>query len=292
MEKYYKPSGKFSLIFILYFLLISITAFPILALIYAYCIWYIPFVYIRFFITIGFGLLVGVVILQFVIKKGKVRNPLLGFTIGFVGAFLALYFHWTIWIDLVIKAGESQDSNNVGILVSNIDFRQVFSLIFRPDLVFEYISQINEYGMWSIKGAMVNGTFLWVIWLIEISIVVAISGILPYLETKKPFSESTNSWYEEVVLPALGHIENKQQMIVDISQSNFANFDFLIKNISNKKDSHSIFTLYKSKSGKNYLSIENKTLKIGNKGKIRFDTDQVVEYIAISSEFSKILVDK
>ncbi|CAA9201826.1 hypothetical protein [Flavobacterium collinsii] len=292
MEKYYKPSGKFSLIFILYFLLISITAFPILALIYAYCIWYIPFVYIRFFITIGFGLLVGVVILQFVIKKGKVRNPLLGFIIGFVGAFLALYFHWTIWIDLVIKAGESQDSNNVSILVSNIDFRQVFSLIFRPDLVFEYISQINEYGMWSIKGAMVNGTFLWVIWLIEISIVVAISGILPYLETKKPFSESTNSWYEEVVLPALGHIENKQQMIVDISQSNFANFDFLIKNISSKKDSHSIFTLYKSKSGKNYLSIENKTLKIDNKGKIRFDTDQVVEYIAISSEFSKILVDK
>jgi hypothetical protein len=290
MEKYYKPSGKFSSVFILYFLLVSVIAFPILGLLYAYCIWYIPFVYINFFITIGFGFLVGFVIAQFVIKKGKVRNPFLGLIIGLAGALLALYFHWAIWIDLVINAGESYGSNRIGITVSNIDFLQVYSLIFRPDLVLEYIGQVNEYGTWGIRGATVSGAFLWVIWLIEFIIVIAISVFLPYLEAKRPFSESTNSWYEEVILPAFNYIENKQQIIADISQSNHANFDFLSKDINSETDSHSICTLYKSKSGKNYLSIVNKTSKTDDKGNISFDNDQIVEYIAVNSEFSKILI--
>lgn len=292
MEKYYKPSGKFSSIFILYFLLVSVIAFPILGLVYAYCIWYIPFVYINLFITIGFGFLVGFVIAYFVIEKGKVRNPFLGFIIGLAGALLALYLHWAIWIDLVINAGESYGSNKVGITVSNIDFLQVFSLIFRPDLVFEYIGQVNEYGTWGIRGATVSGTFLWIIWFIEFIIVIAISGFLPYLEAKKPFSESTNSWYEEVVLSAFGYIENREQIITSIAQSNYEGFTSLSKEVNSEEDSHSIFTLYKSKSGKNYLSIDNKTSKTDNKGNISFDNDLIVEYIAINSEFSKILLDK
>ncbi|MCP2024885.1 hypothetical protein L1276_000025 [Flavobacterium sp. HSC-32F16] len=240
----------------------------------------------------GFGFLAGFVIALFVIKKGKVRNPLLGLVIGVAGALLALYFHWAIWIDLVINAGESYGSNKVGITVSNIDFLQVFSLVFRPDLVFEYIGQVNEYGTWGIRGATVSGTFLWVIWSIELIIVIAISGFLSYLEAKKPFSESTNSWYEEVILPAFNYIENKQQIIASIAQSNHADFDFLNKDINSETDNHSIFTLYKSRSGKNYLSIDNKTSKTDDKGNVSFDNDQIVEYIAINSEFSKILLDK
>ncbi|MBF4490921.1 hypothetical protein IRZ83_00095 [Flavobacterium sp. JLP] len=292
MEKYYKPSGKFSSIFILYFLLVTVVAFPILGLIYAYFIWYIPFVYINFFITIGFGFFVGFVIAQFVIQKGKVRNPLLALIIGLTGAFLALYIHWAIWIDLVINAGESYGSNKIGITVSNIDFLQVFSLILKPDLVFEYIGQVNQSGTWGIRGATVSGAFLWFIWLIELIIVIAVSGFLSYLEAKKPFSESTNSWYEEIVLPAFNYIENKEQMIAAISQSTHDNFNFLNKDINSKTDSHSIFTLYKSKSGKNYLSIDNKTSKTDDKGNVSFNNDQIVEYIAINSEFSKVLLHK
>jgi len=292
MDKYYKPSGRFSLSFILYFLLASVVAFPILGLIYAYCIWYIPFIYINFFITIGFGFLVGFVISVFVIKKGKVRNPLLGCIIGLAGAFLALYFHWAIWIDLVMNAGESYGSNRIGITVSNIEFLQVFSLIFRPDLVFEYIGQVNQYGTWGIRGAIVSGTFLWVIWAIEFVIVAAISAFLPYLEAQKPFSESTNSWYEEITLPAFSYIENQQQIITDILAGNRDNFDLLSKAVNSETDSHSVFTLYKSKSGKNYLSIDNKTSKLDNKGNIKFDSNQIVEYIAVNNELSKILLDK
>ncbi|RZJ51666.1 MAG: hypothetical protein EOO44_14195 [Flavobacterium sp.] len=292
MDKYYTPSGKFSPSFVLYFLAVSAIVFPILGLIYAYCIWYIPFVYINFFITLGFGFLVGLAIALFVIKKGKVRNPVLGLLIGVIGGILALYFHWAIWIDLVINAGETYGSNRIGITVSNIQFLQVFSLIFQPALVFDSICQVSEYGTWGIRGATVTGTFLWVIWSIEFIIVIGVSGFLSYLEAQKPFSESTNSWYEEVTLPAFSYIENTQQIIADISKSNLEGFDFLSKDVDSESDSHSIFTLYRSKSGKNYLSIDNKASKTDDKGNISFDSNQVTEYIAINGELSKLLLDK
>lgn len=292
MTQYYKPSGKFSPSFILFFLLVSLIAFPLLGLIYAYCIWYIPFIYINFFITLGFGFLVALCVNKVVIRKGKVRNPILALFIGFFAGIVALYFHWSVWIDLVINAGESYGSERIGVTVSNIEFLQVFSLIFQPSMVFEYIGMVNEFGTWGIRGATVSGAFLWVIWAIEFVIVVGVSSFLPYLESKKPFSESTNSWYEEITLPALSFIENKEQLIADITSNNHSGFDFLNKEVNKESDSHSIFTLYKSKSGKNYLTIDNKTSSFDSKGKVEFKSDEFVEYILIDGQLSKILSEK
>lgn len=292
MTQYYKPSGKFSPSFILFFLLVSLVAFPLLGLIYAYCIWYIPFIYINFFITLGFGFLVALCVNKVVIRKGKVRNPILALFIGFFAGIVALYFHWSVWIDLVINAGESYGSERIGVTVSNIEFLQVFSLIFQPSMVFEYIGMVNEFGTWGIRGATVSGAFLWVIWAIEFVVVVGVSSFLPYLESKKPFSESTNSWYEEITLPALSFIENKEQLIADITSNNHSGFDFLNKEVNKESDSHSIFTLYKSKSGKNYLTIDNKTSSFDSKGKVEFKSDEFVEYILIDGQLSKILSEK
>jgi hypothetical protein len=292
MTQFYKPSGKFSPSFIFYFLLLSVVVLPILALIYAYCIWYIPFIYINLFITLGFGFLVGLCVNKLVIKKGKVRNPVLALTIGVLAGIIALYFHWSIWIDLVINAGESYGNKRIGVTVSNIEFLQVFSLIFQPSVVFEYINSVNEFGTWGIRGATVSGAFLWVIWAIEFVMVVAVSSFLPYLEAKKPFSESTDSWYEETTLPAYTFIENKEQLIEDINTNNHSGFDFLNKEVNVESDSHSVFTLYKSKSGKNYLTIDNKMASLDSKGKTEFKSDEFVEYILIDSQLSQILLDK
>lgn len=292
MTQFYKPSGKFSPSFILFFLLVSLIAFPLLGLIYAYCIWYIPFIYINFFITLGFGFLVAFCVNKVVIRKGKVRNPVLALFIGFFAGIVALYFHWSVWIDLVINAGESYGSDRIGVTVSNIEFLQVFSLIFQPTMVFEYISMVNEFGTWGLGGATVSGAFLWVIWAIEFVIIVGVSSFLPYLESKKPFSESTNSWYEEITLPALSFIENKEQLIADITSNNHSGFDFLNKEVNKESESHSVFTLYKSKSGKNYLTIDNKTSSLDSKGKVEFKSDEFVEYIMIDGQLSKILSEK
>lgn len=94
MSNYYKPSGKFSPISFVYLLLLCAIAMPILATIYAYLIWYIPFVYINFLITAGLGFAIGIAVWQIVIKLGKVRNYGLAILLALIAALAAYYFQW------------------------------------------------------------------------------------------------------------------------------------------------------------------------------------------------------
>ncbi|WP_234859519.1 hypothetical protein [Aquimarina aquimarini] len=292
-NNYYQPSRKFSPISLLYFAALSIIGLPILALIYSYCIWYIPFVYINLFITIGFGIGTGLIIRSFAVKIGKVRNPTIGFLLGAIGGCIALYFNWAIWVDLAINSGESYGNSRIGITVSNIEFLQVFSLIAQPGLLLELIKEIGEYGTWGIRGATVSGVFLYIIWAIEALIVIGISAILPWQKAGEPFCELSNQWYPEKELPAFDKIKNKEEFIANLEQGITPEvFSDLIKIEDVKKQSHSIFTLYTSDQGVNYLSINNKTATRNEKGEIKFESDAIVEYITISKAIIQLLEAK
>ncbi len=291
MTHYYKPSGKFSPVSLLYFILVSLIAFPILGLVYAYCIWYIPFIYINFIIAAVFGLAIGSSISMGVIKFGKVRNTTLSFLLGLTGGFIALYFHWAVWADLVINAGESYGSSKIGITVSNINIFQVFSLAADPAELFKLIKEINKVGTWSIKTTTVSGTFLSIIWMIELVIITGVSSFISMLASKKPYCELNNNWFKEKILPAFSYIEDKGKMISDLEKSDNTSFENVIK-VENKEQSHSIFTLYTSQNAENYLSIENKTAKTDSKGKIDFDNDEFIEYISINNLLSETLLKK
>jgi hypothetical protein len=291
MANYYKPSGKFSLLSLIYFILISLTALPLLGLLYAYCIWYIPLIYVNFLIAAGFGLAVGTIISKVVIGTGKVRNVTLSLLLGLLGGLIVLYFHWAVWVDLVINAGESYGSSKAGITVSNIKILQVFSLASDPGTLLHWIKEINKTGTWGIRSTTVSGTFLSVIWIIEFLIVAGIASIVPMLASKNPYCEIGDKWFEEKKLPAFSYIESKEKMIADLEKTSNNSFDDLVK-VENIEQSHSIFTLYTSQNSENYLSIENKTAKTDSKGKIDFDNDEVVEYISINNQLCKILLEK
>ena len=291
MANYYKPSGKFSPVSLIYFILVSLTVLPLLGLIYAYCIWYIPFIYINFLIAAAFGALISVIINKTVIKMGKVRNVTLSLLLGLTGGLIALYFHWAVWVDLVINAGESYGSSKIGITVSNIKVLQVFSLASEPGTLLHLIKEINSTGTWGIRSSTVSGTFLWIIWLIEFLIIVGISSLMSMLASKKPYCEIGDIWFKEKILPAFSYIENKEKMISDLEKTNNNSFDDLIK-VESTEQSHSIFTLYTSQNAENYLSIENKTAKTDSKGKIDFDNDEFIEYISINNQLCKVLLEK
>jgi len=252
LDNYYKPTGNFSPISLVYFLLLSFIALPILGLVYSYCIWYIPFVYINFFITAGFGFVVGLIINIVVIVKGKVRNVTLSFILGLSSGLIALYFHWAIWADLVINAGESY----IVFTVSNIKISQAFSLATNPSLLFSFINEINEVGNWGIFGLTVSGTFLSIIWIIELIIIVGLATLIPFQMSKKPFSEMENNWCKETVLPAFNYVEDKAKMISDLEKSNNNSLDNLAS-VEDMEQDHSVFTLYTSRHNENYLTIEN-----------------------------------
>lgn len=292
MAKYYKSSGNFSPISFLYFIVVSLVILPILALIYTYLIWYIPFVYINLFITIGFGFAVGLVVNLLVIKLGKVRNTTLAVIFGLIAGSIALYFSWVIWVDLVFNAGESYGTSRIGITTSNIKFFQVVELALHPKELFSIITEINSVGTWGFRSTAVSGLFLTVIWIIEALIILVLSFLLPLGQSSTPFCELNNTWFKEIELPAFNFINEPLEFIANLENSVSTSFDELEKVINPEEADHSLFTLYSSKKGDAYLSIENCKLKKNSKGEIDFDKDELVTYIALNNEIKDTLLKK
>ena len=290
MDTYYKASGKFAPSSIIYLLLISITALPILGLIYAYAAWYIPLPYINFLITAGFGFLIGLLV-NFIIKKGKVRNSMIALIFGLLAGIIGLYFHWAVWVDLVINAGESYGNSRIGVTVSNIKILDVFILAANPVQLFELIGEINQYGTWGIKGMVPTGTLLYVLWAVELLIVVVISSMLPFIRAKQPFCEKSVAWFEEKELTPLSFIAEPNTMKTSLENKETNIFD-TITLAENVEGDHSIFTLYSSKHNENYISIENKKAKLDDKGKLDFDNNLFVEYISIDATLKEALISK
>lgn len=289
MAKYYKPSGKFNAIAFLYFAGIALILLPLLGLLYAYAIWYIPFIYINFIIAGVFGFAIAYLINHGVVKFGKVRNAGLVTILSILAGIIALYFHWAVWVDLVINAGESYGSSRIGITVSNIKLLQTFNLALHPSLLFELIGEINKYGTWGIKSATVSGTFLTVIWIIEALIIIGATVLTTIGSANIPFCELGNEWFKENVLPAFNYIENRPDMIKNLESSNPESFKDLTLAESVEKN-HSVFTLYSSNHNENYLTITNQRAKTNNKGELEFDANEVVEYIFLNSELKQVLL--
>ena len=288
----YKPSGKFSPLSFIYFIVTTIIALPILGLIYAYLLWYIPIVYINFLITIGYACSVGFIINIFAISFGKVRNPFLGAFFGFLGAFFALYFHYAVWVDLVINSGEVIGNSRLGITISNIKFLDVFALATQPQLLLDYILEINKIGTWGIRSATVSGTFLYVIWAIEALVVFVISVVVNYSGTKDPFCELENAWYKSQKLPKFNYIDDKITLLKAISNSDSKAF-FELEKVENEDSDHSIFDLYSApKNNDHYLTITNKLAKINKKGNLDFESEEVTQFLRINGVIRNLLLEK
>lgn len=291
MMKYYKPSGKFSVSSFIYFVLMCIIALPLLGLIYAYCIWYIPFPYINFLITAGFGFVIGLLVNYFVVEKGKVRNVYLASVFGILAGLIGLYFHWAVWADLVINAGESYGNSRIGITMSNIKILDVFVLAANPSQLFQLIGEINQYGTWGIKGMTPSGVFLYILWAIEFIIVIVISIFTSSIKAHQPFCENSNEWFEEKELQPLSYIANPKTLTAALEKIEANAFEGITKAEDLDQD-HSVFTLYTSKHNENYLSIINKKSETDDKGKIDFDSNEFLEYIKIDQTLKDVLLGK
>jgi len=288
-DLYYKPSGKVSPSSIIYFILASLTLIPLLALAYTYLVWYIPFIYLNILLTAGFGFGVALSITFLVIHLGKVRNPMVAALFAVLGGLVAMYINWAIWIDLVINAGESYGNSRIGITASNVELTQVWDLLLNPGLMKEFAGRINEVGTWGLRSSTVSGTFLSIIWVIEALIVIVISVFTALGRAGQPYCEEDNKWFKDTALPAFNFIDNASEMKDQLESSNPNVFSNLSLASNPSADSHSVFTIYTSEKGQNYLSIENKRATLTKKNEIEFDEDEFVEYISISPELLEVL---
>src|SRR5882757_4385041 len=89
----YKHSGKFGVQGPILALIAAVVLGIPLGIIYAYLVNWIPFVYVNFFATLGYGFCIGIVA-SLLLKMAKVRhNGISGIT-GLLVGLIALYCAW------------------------------------------------------------------------------------------------------------------------------------------------------------------------------------------------------
>ena len=285
MEQYYTPSGRFSPISFILWLGTAAIALPILSFIYAYAIWYIPIPYLNFIITGIFGLAIGIVVSRIVLRIGKVRNGKLAFVFAFFAALTALYIHWAVWVDLVFNISGTIGSDQIGVATSNVNMYEVFNLLLQPTLLFDLMKEINQVGVWGIKGGTVSGGFLTFIWVVELIVVIIATLMTGTGQASKPFCEEEETWFEENELAPVSHFTDGPAFVKALSIGDMEVISLSLTTVNDvKKDHHAKITLFDAKSGENFVSIENQIAKPNDKGEIKFSTEEVTRFLKISQE--------
>jgi len=216
---YYKPSGKCPNIFFGNFLLSLVIAIPILAVIYAYLIRYIPIIYLNIIIT---GLCGGAIggIVWFAAKFGKARNPAIVFICTLIATCAFQYVQYCAWIPLWFDLSLEER------------FSYSFSLLFSPSELIETMKKINEMGLWSMgrSGSVVNGIMLLFVWIVEFIIIAGVAIFASRQASKLPFSEKANSWYAKIKREVKIDVpENLDALKVNLEKADFAELVSLSK---------------------------------------------------------------
>lgn len=284
---YYSPSGKMPSwgIFVLLFFVFIV--FPLISVVYTYASWYIPYVYIKFFLTLGFGIAMAFIINKGV-KFGRIRNPKLVKWVVIFGALAAIYIHWCLYTSLLLNAGESHEYGNFrhgyNYTETNFNGNMFLGLLFNPKVVFEIIGSLLSSGSFSIFGFTPKGFLLGGFWFIEFVIIFGV----PYLmadQASEPFSEIKNSWM------AIEELEGKSNYFSDIEKtkkeiengdiSSLLNADFTV----NMTEKFSTLKVYSTEGDPNkYLTITNITKTEDSNGKEKTSEDFVIRKVAISEQ--------
>jgi len=281
MSLYYKPSNKMPIGGVLLFLLGGVLTSAVLALVYIYAIWYIPFVYINFFLCVGFGLVLGGVLMMLA-RAGKLRSPIGVSMLALLVGLVAVYLEWSVYLTLLFNSettGTGRDADTS----TSFSAALFADVLMHPGAMWEAIGKINETGTWSLKGATPSGIFLGIIWVIELGIILGGAYLLARSQATEPFSEVANEWADEETLPhpiGFAHDAAQTRTALETGQ-----YHALTPHVAQSDiDPFARLKLHRAPNDINcqYLTLENVTTKVDDKGKATQSTDTVVQYLAIS----------
>lgn len=180
MSKPYVHSGAAPSLGILMSLGAGLAAAAGLGIAYGYLMFWIPFVYLNFLMTIFFGIIIGYIVFA-AGKAGKVRNSALIGVVGLVCAIAGLYFAWAGYIGgLVNKSGEDAPF-----------------VVLNPAAILDVGGLLLEKGAWTLFGGTPTGTILFILWLLEALIIVGAGGLIAWSSIGElPFCEGCDAWTE------------------------------------------------------------------------------------------------
>jgi hypothetical protein len=149
----------------------------VLAFIYAYAVYFIPFIYLNFLLTLAFGFGIGWVASQMAVF-GKIRTTALAAAVGLLAGLVGMYVYWSASL-LALSGGES-------------------GLVLDPFGLMAYGMALYQEGSWGLsEDAPVKGVFLVLIWVVEAGLVLGLAVFTARLGVAdKVFCESCGRWAE------------------------------------------------------------------------------------------------
>ncbi len=180
LHPFYRHSGKFGVQGPVLALVAGAIAAVPLGLVYSYLIKWIPFIYLNFLATVGYGAAFGFMTMA-ILKFGKVRNNTIALLTAAAVGCLAWYGSWCGCARALIGSDAP--------------------LILTPMQMSRFIDILVKNGSWSFGHGSpdpVTGIPLVIVWLVEGGAIVGMTVMLGYAPLSHlPFCETHDCWLSQ-----------------------------------------------------------------------------------------------
>lgn len=161
-EKPYTVSEKTSVPGIIATVILGLLSAALTAYLYSFLTVIIPFVYLNFLITAGYGIALGFCV-KFLSRLAKSRSLSRDLIIAGVIGVSGFFSQWVAHL-LFLLMGEH----------SFAEYVFNFNVLFKPYLWTDLVIQLSETGSWSVFGKVVSGLLLWAVWIVEAVLIVGL----------------------------------------------------------------------------------------------------------------------
>jgi len=273
-ERYYRDSGAVPLFGTVFMLGCGIVAATVLSFIYAFVVYWNPFVYVSVVATGLFGLGVGIAV-NVGGTLGKVRNPLYARLVGVVMGLLSLYLCWAFYLWAAQK-GDADMCRQLGILEPELSFD--------PMRMYELIQWIADNGLWGMFGGTPTGWGLYSLWAIEAAIIFLATVVIAG-GNESAFCEPCNVWADDA--ENLLQLENTgyEDLRSDLEDERYERLDELHTGEHNAKDCLRV-TLHTCPKcdESNFMTIKHVVVTLDNDGDEQEDETEIVNRLIIPAE--------
>jgi len=176
---FYKHSGKFGPHGpVLAIIAALVVGYP-LGILYSYLIKWIPFIYLNFFITVGYGAAYGLMT-AVIMKFAKVRNGTVAAVTGLIAGLCGSFLSWN------------------GFLHSITDDAPLFINFAQLSKIMKFFYDHGSWGIGTGGSGPVTGTVLALVWIAEAGIIVVMSTALSFVAVAHvPFCETHECWLNQ-----------------------------------------------------------------------------------------------
>lgn len=275
---FYQESGKANTLGLVISYLFCLGVAMGLGYVYSIAIFFIPIVYLNFLLTLGFGLILGLMC-RFFVRISHNRSKKSQIIQAAIIGIMATYFQWTAYILFIYNGSVAPPAE----YLANLDW------IVIPKNFFAAIAKINRVGAWSIFGVTFRGFSLALVWIMETFIII----VLPVVAIRKtpiyPYSEKLSKWYPKFTLfKDFESLSGSKKLMDDLAANPLVALQGLGKGSGTRHTKVHLF--YFKDEDRQYLTFER--IFIDGNGRGKRNGSVVINNLAIDSNAAIAIMAK